>query len=112
METHLTVKCSNSAYSGSTCQFSCPVGMSLLGPGDGKDSCKCDNVTNECDWDGTTRFSDCYEEESLFNLTKEGFQIDVCQMALSANEMLLKDICQSKSDLINLKTCFRSLITN
>lgn len=90
METHLTVKCSNSAYSDSVCQFSCPVGMSLLGPGDGKDSCKCDSVTNECDWEGTTRFSDCYEEESLFNLTKifdHELKLHPGVLLKSANEM-------------------------
>lgn len=90
METHLTVKCSNSAYSDSVCKFSCPNGMSLLGPGDGKDSCKCDSVTKECDWEGSTRFSDCYEEESLFNLTKifdHELKLHPGVLLKSANEM-------------------------
>ena len=56
------IQCTNSAFSGSKCRFSCPEGLDLLGPGDGIDECSCDETTGECSWIGSTRFSDCYEQ--------------------------------------------------
>lgn len=57
-------------YEGSTCRFSCPVGLTMMGPGDGSDRCKCDGDNGLCEWRGTTRFADCYNEAHLFNETK------------------------------------------
>ena len=34
------------------------------------DKCKCDTETGLCDWRGTSRFADCYNEDNIFNATK------------------------------------------
>ena len=86
--TNATVKCSDSAFPGSDCTFSCPTGYDLLGPGNGMDSCSCDG--DVCEWDGLTRFGNCYQEKFLFANKDRKFQKNqekIARLKFAGNEL-------------------------